>query len=172
MVAHVALCRIWQVEEWIRRGQLGLRERHTLDTLWNDSLDEAAAQLGENLFAAWDELAAILSINWRSSSAAECVNSLLRPHFDAHRYTDQKMLELLRFLHNVHRFPRGKRAGSAPAELVGIELPAAPLSLLGLSPLSAHSANNEPAAVMVTQPVLTGARPLVPAWVTTVAGKS
>lgn len=147
-----ALCRLWQVEEWERRRPQGLAEQQTLNTLWNDSLEEAAAQLEENLFAAWDELVAILSINWRSSSAAECVNSLLRPHFDAHRYTDQKMLELLRFLHNIHRFPRGKRAGSAPAELVGIELPADPLTLLGLPPGPTGSALDQRPAMMVIPP--------------------
>jgi hypothetical protein len=158
--AIAALCRIWQVEEWERRRQLGVAEQQTFRALWNASLDEAAAALGDDLFAVWDELRALLGLNWRSSSAAECVNSLLRPHFDAHRYTDQKMLELLRFLHNVHRFPRGKRAGSAPAELVGLELPADPWTLLGLPPVPA-SAGNEPTAMLVVQPVLTGGRPLV-----------
>jgi hypothetical protein len=170
--AIAALCRIWQVEEWERRRPQGLAEQQTLKTLWNASLDEAAAQLGDDLFAVWDKLRALLSINWRSSSAAECVNSLLRPHFDTHRHTDQKMLELLRFLHNVHRFPRGKRAGCAPAELVGIALPADPFTLLGLPSLPTRSSDSKCAAVMVTQPVLTGVRPLVPAWVMAVAGKS
>ena len=168
--AIAALGRIWQIEEWERRRQLGVVEQQTLQTLWNASLDEAAVLLGADLFAVWDELRAILSINWRSSSAAECVNSLLRPHFDAHRYTDQKMLELLRFLHNVHRFPRGKRAGSAPAELVGIALPADPWTLLGLPAVPAP-AGNPPTAMLLGQPVLTGVRPLVPIEVMAVAGK-
>lgn len=168
--AITALCRIWQIEEWERRRQLGVEEQQTFQALWNASLDEAAALLGADLFAVWDELRAILSINWRSSSAAECVNSLLRPHFDAHRYTDQKMLELLRFLHNVHRFPRGKRAGHAPAELVGIELPADPWILLGLPPKST-AAGSKPTTMLLDQPVLTGVRPLAPIEVMTVAGK-
>ena len=171
-VAIAALCRIWQVEEWERRRQPGLLEQQTWQALWNASLDEAAAQLGPDLFAVWDELRTLLSVNWRSSSAAECVNSLLRPHFDAHRYTDQKMLELLRFLHNVHRFPRGKRAGFAPAELVGIGLPADPWTLLGLPPIPAPATSNEPATMLVAQPVLTGVRPLVSVGTMTVAGKS
>lgn len=168
--AIAALCRLWQIEEWERRRQLGVAEQRTCRALWNASLDEAAAALGADLWAAWDELGAVLNINWRSSSAAECVNSLLRPHFDTHRYTDQKMLELLRFLHNVHRFPRGKRAGFAPAELVGIALPADPWTLLGLPPMPA-SAGNQPTAMLLGQPVLTGVRPLVPIEVMTVAGK-
>ncbi len=168
--AIAALCRIWQVEEWERRRPLGLAEQQRLNTLWNASLDEAAALLGAELWTAWDELVAVLSRNWRSSSAAECVNSLLRPHFETHRYTDQKMLELLRFLHNVHRFPRGKRAGLAPAELVGIELPADPWTLLGLPP-SPASTGNRPTALLLDRPVLTGVRPLGPMEIMTVAGK-
>ena len=168
--AIAALGRIWQIEEWERRRQLGVVEQRTFRALWNASLDEAAALLGANLFAVWDELHAILSINWRSSSAAECVNSLLRPHFDAHRYTDQKMLELLRFLHNVHRFPRGNRAGFAPAELVGLELPTDPWTLLGL-PAGPVPAGNKPTAMLLGQPMLSGVRPLVPIEVMTATGK-
>jgi hypothetical protein len=169
--AIAALGHTWQIEEWERRRPQGLAEQQTLNMLWNASLDVAAAALGDDLVAAWDELRAVLGINWRSSSAAECVNSLLRPHFNAHRYTDQKMLELLRFLHNVHRFPRGKRAGFAPAELVGLELPADPWTLLGLLPVPAP-VGNEPTAMLLGRPVLTGVRPLVPVEVMTIVGKN
>ena len=65
---------------------------------------------------------------------AECVNSLLRPLLSGRKQTDQGCLELFRFLHNVHRFRRGKRAGQSPAQLVGITLPDDPLTLLGLAP--------------------------------------
>ena len=63
----------------------------------------------------------------------EFVNSLLRPVLLGRKSSDQGCLELFRFLHNVHRFPRGKRAGRCPAELAGIRLPADPLALLGLA---------------------------------------
>jgi len=135
--AITALCRIWQVEECIRRGHLSLAERQALNAIWGDSLDEAAALLGDEVFEAWDQVEAVLGLNWRGSNAAECVNSLLRPHLNAHRYTDQKALELRRFLHNVHTFERGKWAGHSPAQLVGIELPDDPFTLLGLPPLAA-----------------------------------
>ncbi len=65
---------------------------------------------------------------------AECVNSLLRPILDRRKATDQGCLELFRFLHNVRRFARGKRAGKSPAELVGLDVPDDPLTLLGLAP--------------------------------------
>ena len=140
--AIAALCRLWQVEEDLRRKRLGWREKCALNDIWNNSLDMAASLLEDELFAAWDALETILGKNWRGSNAAECVNSLLRPHMNAHKYTDQNALELLRFLHNVHIFQRGKRTGSSPAQLVGIELPEDPFTLLGLLPLQTRSGQN------------------------------
>ena len=61
-------------------------------------------------------------------------NSLLRPILARRKATDQGRLELFRLLHNVRRFARGKRAGKSPAELVGLEVPDDPLTLLGLAP--------------------------------------
>jgi hypothetical protein len=60
------------------------------------------------------------------------MNSILRPVLSGRKSSDQGCLELFHFLHSVHRFPRGKRAGHRPAELAGIVLPPDPLSLLGL----------------------------------------
>jgi hypothetical protein len=140
--AIAALCRLWQAEEDLRRGHLGLSEQRALNDVWNDSLDVAASLLGGGVFAAWDDLEAVLGQTWRGSNAAECVNSLLRPPLDVRRHTDQKALELLRFLHNVHPFQRGKRAGSSPAQLVGIELPEDPFTLLGLPPLQMRAKEN------------------------------
>lgn len=65
---------------------------------------------------------------------AECVNSLLRPILAGRKHTDQGCLELFSFLHNVRPFQRGKRAGSSPAQLVGLDVPDDPLTLLGLKP--------------------------------------
>jgi hypothetical protein len=65
---------------------------------------------------------------------AECVNSLLRPLLDRRKQTDQGCLELFRLLHNVRPFKRGKRADHSPAQLVGLDVPADPLLLLGLEP--------------------------------------
>ena len=66
--------------------------------------------------------------------AAECVNSLLRPRLNTRKHADQGGLDLFQFLHNTHRFARGKRARRSPAELVGIVLPADRFTLLGLAP--------------------------------------
>lgn len=132
--AICALSRLWQVEAEIRRGHLSFGQRQTLERIWHDSFDEAAHLLGEHLFEVWDTLSAILGRIWRGSMAAECVNSLLRPRLNTRKHADQGGLDLFQFLHNTHRFARGKRAQHSPAELVGIVLPADRFTLLGLAP--------------------------------------
>lgn len=130
-----ALCRIWQCEADQRRRRLSLPEQTQRQQIWQQALDEAWQLLGESrLMTAWATVAAILGQSWRGSMLAECVNSLLRPVLNRRKHTDQGCLELFRFLHNVRPFARGKRAGHSPAELVDIELPEDPLTLLGLAP--------------------------------------
>jgi hypothetical protein len=125
-----ALQRLWQVEAAARRGHQGVATRATGERLWQSSLDEAGARLGEGVWAAYAAVRAVLGRIWRGSMAVECVNSLLRPLLRGRKQSDQGCLELLRFVHNTHRFPRGKRAGQSPAEMVGITLPPDPWSLL------------------------------------------
>ena len=130
-----ALARIWQIEAEGRRHARPWDERAHQQRLWRESLDTAVALIGEErLWAAWEAVCAVLGRSWRGSMLAECVNSLLRPLLAGRKQTDQGYLELVRFLHNVHRFARGKRKGQSPAELVGMPLPDDPLTLLGLAP--------------------------------------
>jgi hypothetical protein len=130
-----ALSRIWQIEADEKRHPLPWQEQRSRQALWADSLDEAVALLGaEPLWTAWEAVSRVLGRSWRGSMLAECVNSLLRPILDGRKHTDQGCLELFRFLHNVRPFKRGKRANHSPAELVGLEVPDDPLTLLGLVP--------------------------------------
>lgn len=132
-----ALSCIWQIEAEEKRRPLPIAEQQTRQALWEESLDEAFALLGpQQLWKAWDALSQILDRSWRGSMLAECVNSLLRPVLDGRKHTDQGCLELFRFLHNVHTFERGKRAGHSPAQLVGLDVPEDALTLLGLAPKS------------------------------------
>jgi hypothetical protein len=132
-----ALSQIWQIEADEKRSPLSLPERQTRQILWEESLDEAFSLLGpQQLWYAWEALCQILNRSWRGSMLAECVNSLLRPVLDARKHTDQGCLELFRFLHNVQPFERGKRPGHSPAQLVGLNVPHDPLTLLGLAPKS------------------------------------
>lgn len=133
--AFQALARLWQLETNAKRQPIPPAHRPLQHALWNQTLDEALAHLPiERLIPAWNSLHQILSHSWRGSMLCECINSLLRPILASRKSSDQGCLELFRFLHNVHRFLRGKRSGFCPAELAGIPLPADPLSLLGLAP--------------------------------------
>jgi hypothetical protein len=129
-----ALSRIWQIEADEKRYPLPLVKRQARQILWEESLDEAVSLLGEEqLWNAWKALSEVLGRSWRGSMLAECVNSLLRPVLDGRKHTDQGCLELFRLLHNVRPFERGKRAPHSPAQLVGLDVPEDPLTLLGLA---------------------------------------
>jgi len=129
-----ALSRIWQIETAEKRQPASWLQRRTRQKLWDENLTAAAACLGEaQLWAAWDAVQQVLNRSWRGSMLAECINSLLRPILDGRKHTDQGCLELFRFLHNVHPFKRGKRAGKSPAQLANLDVPADPLVLLGLT---------------------------------------
>lgn len=130
-----ALSHLWQIEADDRRHPGPLAERPARQAQWEHWLDEASASLSlEHLGLAWDAVSQVLGRAWRGSSLVECVNSLLRPRLNHRKHTDQGCLELFRFLHNVRPFQRGKRAGHSPAQLVGLDVPDDPLSLLGLVP--------------------------------------
>jgi len=130
-----ALAQIWQLEADAKRHPRPWLERQAAQREWEKHLDAASARLElEPLGRAWDALTQVLGRTWRGSMLVECVNSLLRPRLNSRKHTDQGCLELFRFLHNVHPFQRGKRAGQSPAQLVGLDVPADPLTLLGLAP--------------------------------------
>ena len=129
-----ALSKMWQIEANQQRRTPPVSEQHAQQRVWEASLDEAVAVLGEaQLWPAWAAVCEVLGRAWRGSMLAECVNSLLRPKLNGRKHTDQGCLELFRFLHNVRPFKRGKRKGQSPAQLVGLSIPADPLTLLGLT---------------------------------------
>lgn len=65
----------------------------------------------------WDTL----GLFHRSSSLAESLHSWLRPYLQIHRGMPPWLLPLLQLFWNHHQFERGKRAGSSPLELAGVE---------------------------------------------------
>jgi hypothetical protein len=67
--------------------------------------------------AVWD----ILALFHRSSSLAESLHSWLRPYLQIHRGMPKWLLPLLQLFWNHHQFERGKRAGSSPLQLAGVE---------------------------------------------------
>ena len=78
-------------------------------------------------YAAWDTL----GLFHRSSSLAESLHSWLRPYLQIHRGMPKWLLPLLQLFWNHHRFERGKRAGSSPLELAGVEQAPALTEVLG-----------------------------------------
>jgi hypothetical protein len=62
-----------------------------------------------------------LDLFHRSSSLAESLHSWLRPYLQIHRGMPKWLLPLLQLFWNHHTFQRGKRAGSSPLELAGVE---------------------------------------------------
>ena len=130
-----ALSRIWQIEADQKRHAQPLAVKRARQMLWEQNLAQADVLLGfEQLSMAWKALSKVLDRSWRGSMLAECINSLLRPVLRGRKSTDQESLELFRFLHNVRHFARGKRSHHCPAELVGLDVPDDPLTLLGLAP--------------------------------------
>jgi hypothetical protein len=128
-----ALSAIWQIEAHEKRQQPTLIQQQALQALWEKHLDIAVEHLGEErLWEAWQAISTLLGRSWRGSMLAECVNSLLRPCLKARQHTDQGCLELFRFFHNLRPFQRGKRKGYSPAQLVDLDTPDDPFSLLGL----------------------------------------
>jgi hypothetical protein len=76
----------------------------------------------------------------RTSSAAEAINSVLRPYFNSRREsTDQTsrqlFLNLFWLWFNMHKFDRGPRTGKSPYQLAGIDLGTEDwLTILGYPP--------------------------------------
>jgi len=128
---HV-VCRLWQaLQDWAfpfwRADQ-----RHQLEQAITESLAWASQHLGERLTTLQHLVSSILAQWPRTSSAIECLNSLLRPFLNGRKHVAQGFLELFRFYHNPHPFVRGQRAGTSPLDLAGGPRIEDPLAFLGL----------------------------------------
>ncbi len=80
-----------------------------------------ATDIPEPLRPVMQAIGASLELFHRSSSLAESLHSWLRPYLQIHRGMPKWLLPLLQLYWNHHRFERGKRAGSSPLELAGVE---------------------------------------------------
>jgi hypothetical protein len=90
------------------------QHRHKLDL---DIETDFPETLGSVARAVWDTL----GLFHRSSSLAESLHSWLRPYLQVHRGMPKWLLPLLQLFWNHHVFKRGKRRGSSPVELAGVE---------------------------------------------------
>jgi len=130
--ATQVVCRLWQaLQDWAfpfwRADQ-----RHHLEQAITESLAWASQHLGERLTTLQHLVSAILAQWPRTSSAIECLNSLLRPFLNGRKQVSQGFLDLFRFYHNTQPFGRGQRAGASPLELAGGPRLEDPLAFLGL----------------------------------------
>ncbi|MEI6225366.1 MAG: hypothetical protein WCS72_11455 [Deltaproteobacteria bacterium] len=128
---HV-VCRLWQaLQDWAFPFWTP-EQRRQLEHAITESLAWASTHLGAHLEVLQHLVAAILAQWPRTSSAIECLNSLLRPFLNGRKQVAQGFLELFRFYHNTHPFVRGPRLGHSPLELAGGPRIEDPLAFLGL----------------------------------------
>lgn len=130
------VARLWRLEHALRNGQhqfqadLNQIHQQVAELIANDPIAHALAQ----------ELLNILERVVRTSSAAEAINSVLRPYFNGRREsTDQTsrqlFLNLFALWFNTHKFDRGPRKNKSPYQLAGIDLGSGDwLTLLGYPP--------------------------------------
>ena len=133
---QASVARLWRLEHALRSGHTHLRaaarEAEQWLALWIET-DPAVQPLAEQLLT-------LLERTVRASSAAETINSVLRPYLDRRREcTDlvsrQYFLNLFALWFNLHKFERGPRKGKSPYELAGITLASTDwLTLLGYPP--------------------------------------
>ena len=100
-----------QGEQRARLAQLVVMEQALCQRLWPE-WQQAYAHVEE-----------ILDRVVRTSSAVECVNSVVRMHQARHRHISQGLLNLKRLYWNCRTFRYGKRKGACPYELLGLKLP-------------------------------------------------
>jgi hypothetical protein len=133
---QASVARLWRLEHALRSGHPQFRAAAQRARQWVAELianDPTAQRLAE-------ELVTLLERTVRTSSAAETINSLLRPYFNGRREcTDlgsrQLFLNLFALWFNLHKFERGPRKGKSPYELAGIALGTDDwLTLLGFPP--------------------------------------
>ena len=117
------MARLWRLEHALRNGQTQFQKAVVEAKQWllDRIVDDPATQeLAEKLLSLLERVV-------RTSSAAETINSVLRPYLDRRREcTDlvsrQLFLNLFVLWFNLHKFDRGPRKGKSPYELAGIDL--------------------------------------------------
>jgi len=130
------VARLWRLEHAVRFGHQHFLEALNQIQPWMAELladDPTAQTLAQELLNILERLV-------RTSSAAEAVNSVLRPYFNGRREaadqtSRQLFLNLFALWFNMHMFDRGPRKNKSPYQLAGIDLGTDDwLTLLGYPP--------------------------------------
>jgi hypothetical protein len=133
---QASLARLWRLEHALRTNQRQYLPALAEARLWVAEFvthDPTAYTLAQDLLNLLERVV-------RTSSAAEAINSVLRPFMNSRREaTDQTsrqlFLNLFCLWFNMHKFDRGPRAGKSPYQLAGIDLGTEDwLTLLGYPP--------------------------------------
>jgi hypothetical protein len=131
-----SVARLWRLEHALRNGHKQFRKSALEAGQWLAAWIEDEPKLKSLA----EKLIDILERTVRTSSAAETINSVLRPYLDRRREcTDlvsrQLFLNLFALWFNMHKFDRGPRKDKSPYELAGIDLGTDDwLTLLGYPP--------------------------------------
>jgi len=118
-----SVARVWRLEHALRNRHKQFRKAALEAGQWLAAWIEDDAQLKPLA----EKLIDILERTVRTSSAAETINSVLRPYLDRRREcTDlvsrQLFLNLFTLWFNMHKFDRGPRKDKSPYEIAGIDL--------------------------------------------------
>jgi hypothetical protein len=119
-VLRDTLTRLWYVNDQMRQasGDVCMRLRQLV--VIEQVLCERLCPQWQSAYRRVDEL---LRHAVRASSAVECVNSVVRMHQGRHRHVSQGLLDLKRLYWNCRVFREGKRKGTSPYALLGLNLP-------------------------------------------------
>jgi hypothetical protein len=121
---QASVARFWRLEHAVlRNGHKEFRNAALETQQWLAAWIDDDPQLKDLA----EKLLNILARTVRTSSAAETINSVLRPYLVRRREcTDlvnrQLFLNLFVLWFNLHKFDRGPRQGKSPYELAGIDL--------------------------------------------------
>jgi hypothetical protein len=113
---RTGLAELVRPERAARRGEAGAEGRAAVQRV-------LCAKRADDRESGYARVAEALSGVVRASSAAECVNSILRVHPGRHRNLTQGLPDLKRLYRNTREFRSGKRRDQCPYERVGLRLP-------------------------------------------------
>jgi len=119
-----AIARVWRLEHEVKGMQ-----RRAFRTAWQRAQQELAIWVaGDDFLERWcHQVHALLEWVQRTSSAAENINSILKPllarkkHFGSAESLSH-FVALFVLWHNLRVFKEGKREGHSPFDLLGIDL--------------------------------------------------
>ncbi len=111
------ICLYWQTHRRLNKTKNNKTAKKVKERE-NELLKGLQAFIGEDLTQTIEMCIKKLNCIVQSSSAVECINSILRPYLNTSKnQTSQEFLNLFMFYHNHRRFKAGERKGHTPMEL-------------------------------------------------------